>query len=104
MTYVTTITGTRKSGKTTKLIKLAEKEWYYIVCASLLRAAQVADLATQLGADMPYPITMDDYIRGRFVGNNIKGFLIDDVDDFMRCLARGVPVVAWTYTTGESDD
>jgi hypothetical protein len=97
--------GDRNSGKTRRCIERAAKTWSYIVCASHQRAHAIAKMATQLGLDIPFPITFDDFLRGRFNGTgNIKGFVIDDLHELLSSCSKGVPIdsVSWNSPTIET--
>lgn len=76
----------RREGKTTELIKLSNKEWKYIVCADRTRAEYIACQASQLGLDIPFPITYNelplDYT------NNIESVLIDDMEELLTKLIK----------------
>ncbi len=87
--------GPRQTGKTTELIKVAEKHFAYIVCADYKRARHVQGLAIEMGMDIPFPITHAEFLHGRFSRGGIKAFIVDDVECMLRELARGVPVVAY---------
>lgn len=90
------IVGERQSGRTTNLIKQAAEGWLYIVTLDCQRRRFVADHARKLGLDIPFPITFQDFLHGRFHRPGIRGFLIDDADTMLQHLAKGVPVVAVT--------
>lgn len=92
--------GPRKSGKTTELIKLAEKHDLYIVTPTRLMAHNLKDQAKDLGYLIHMPITWDDFIQKKYYGTNINGFLIDQID---LCLMQQsiVPIKAITATYSE---
>lgn len=93
----------RMSGKTTELIQRAAKDWLYIVCLNRREVERVAEEASRMGQDIPFPITFKEFVRGEFSSKHgrIKGFLIDNVDVMLAHAARGVPVVAVTMTLEE---
>lgn len=84
----------RQSGKTTDLIKLASEEWYYIICSNRQRACYIADMATKLNLDIPFPITFNELpLRSKF----IKGVLIDDFEELLHLLVGGnIPIIQMT--------
>ena len=86
--------GGRGSGKTTECIKFAAEHNAYIVCRSQGEAHRIAVAATAMGLRIPFPITYSEFVQGRFFGPNINGFVIDDVDELVRQLARDVDVIA----------
>lgn len=89
----------RQAGKTTDLIKLAAEHFAYIVCVSHEHAYQLATQARAAGLDIPFPLTFDEFIEGRFFGKGVRGFVIDDVDMLLSRMAHGVPVLAMSATT-----
>jgi hypothetical protein len=48
----------------------------------------------QMGLNIPLPITYDEFIQKRY-GRNISGFLIDNLDLFLKHLSN-VPINAVT--------
>jgi hypothetical protein len=93
----------RATGKTTKLIMEAADKRFYIVCSTLKESARIHDQAEQMGLHIPVPITYAEFINGRFRGEAISGFLIDNADFLLGILARGVPVHSMTLTMDDSD-
>ena len=92
--YPICIIGGRGTGKTEKLIELAAKDFSYIVVRNKMIARSVAKRAREMGVDIPFPLTYDEFIKGKFYGRGIRGFMIDDVDALLWYLARGVKVKA----------
>jgi hypothetical protein len=99
---VTVITLPRNKGKTTELVKLAAEKWLYIVSIDRRSVENTAKIARELGLDIPFPITFEEFMQGRFHPSGIRGFLIDDVDMLLEYQARGVPIHAVTITAGET--
>lgn len=73
----------RGAGKTTELIKLAAERFAYIVCPRHEDCRRIAEHAKTLNLDIPYPITWQEYIEGRYYRKGVREFMIDDID---RCL------------------
>lgn len=88
----------RQGGKTQELIKLAAEERLVIVCVTLEMVSVVKDRAKKMGLDIPEPLSWQQFAGGRHRGRRIKGFVIDDVDEGLRQLARTVPVEAVSLT------
>ena len=86
------IIGGRSSGKTGKLIELAEKHYCYIVVRDYPTAKRVAKRARREGRKIPFPLTYHEFIAGEFFGTGIRCFLIDDIEALLWYLARGVEV------------
>jgi hypothetical protein len=89
--------------KTERAIRLsASSPWpTYIVSATHKDAGRIFRRAVELGLEIPFPISFDEFLKGAFCGKNIKGFIVDDVDRLLRVLGRGVPIVALTVTERE---
>ena len=64
----------RGQGKTTKLVKMSNREWKYIVCKDIQRVDVIIDIANKLGLDIPYPITIRELPISQ--GSYIKSVLI----------------------------
>ncbi len=90
----TLIVGGRGSGKTTKCIQLAAENHAYIICRSYEESGRIYRYATELNLDIPFPISYDEFIRGEFCSRGIKSFIIDDVDDLVKYMARGVEIIS----------
>ena len=93
--------GERCSGKTTRLIEKSTREGSYILVANKEMARCVADQAKEMGLKIPYPVTLDEYLRGnKFQGSSIRrdGLLIDDLNMVLNQLFRGIPIHEVTLT------
>ena len=86
------IIGGRGSGKTGKLIELAEKHNCYIVVRNKITTYRVAERARRERRKIPFPLTYDEFMQGQFFFKGIKCFVIDDVEALLWYLARGVEV------------
>lgn len=89
----------RRTGKTTELIKISEKTHAYIVVATSRRQQLVADMARSMGANIPYPVTVEDYMRNQFRGTLVENILIDDADDVLRVIFSRLNIDAITMST-----
>lgn len=95
------IIGKRGYGKTTKLIRRSADENLYILVATSQRAYQVAQMATEMGLTIPFPVTVDEYFRSdKFRGSSIRrdGLLIDDADDVLQAIFYTIPIKEITIT------
>ena len=91
--YMNKILDKRQTGKTTKLIEISEKTGMYILVATRARAYCLANLAREEGKNIPYPVTVEDYIRsGGFRGSFIKSILIDDADAVLNQIFKNVDI------------
>ena len=92
--------GERCSGKTTKLIKRSAAEGSYILVATKCQAEKIAKQAREMGFDIPYPVTVEDYFKYKFRGSDItrKGILIDEVDLVLQYIFAGIPIREITLT------
>lgn len=73
--------GEKRSG-TTKLIKRSATERIHILTTTRSQAYKIAKQAREMGLNIPYPVTIEEYFKHKFRGTDIdrKGMLIDDVD------------------------
>lgn len=87
-------------GKTTKLILIAHAlPGTYVVVPERRDATRLFHYAIKMGTPIPFPITYEDYLFGRFSTRGIQGFVFDDVDRFLAQASRGVNMVAASWTT-----
>ena len=84
----------RQMGKTTELIRISAETFAYIVVPTRKDAGTVSEMAKDMGLDIPFPLTYDEFIRGQYYGKNIKGFLIDNADMLLQYMAKGVAIKA----------
>ena len=99
MTKVTI--GKRGTGKTTKLIQRSAREGVYILTSTVFRAQAIWDTAREMGLNIPYPVTLHEYLHSnKFRSSTIprKGILIDDVDAVVGALFAGIPIHEVTMT------
>ena len=95
------IIGQRCSGKTTRLIRKSAKKLIPILTSTRTRVDAIWGEAQKMGLDIPFPITLDEYLHSaRFRGSDIQrtGLLIDDVDDVIGKLFAGIPIHEVTMT------
>lgn len=93
----------RGKGKTTELIKLSAKTNTYILVANMKRQKEVARLADSMNMIIPYPVTLEDYMRTQFRGSFINHILIDDADDILQRFFNTVVIDAITITEVNAD-
>lgn len=93
----------RGKGKTTELIKLSAKTNTYILVANKKRRKQLMELAYSMNVIIPYPVTIDDYMRTQFRGSFIKNILIDDAEDVLQSIFYTVVIDAITITEVNTD-
>ena len=93
----------RGNGKTTELIKRSAATQTYILTVNKQRAHAVFWQAREMGLDIPYPVTIDEYFSTHgFTGSFIKSIYIDDADDVLKHIFCRVNVEAITIT-GETE-
>lgn len=93
----------RRTGKTTELIKISEKTHAYILVATIQRQKLVAYMAQSMGAKIPYPVTVEEYMRNQFRGTLIENILIDDADDVLRVIFSrlNIDAITMSYMNGK---
>lgn len=86
----------RQSGKTTRILRMAEQEHAYIVCFNHEEAQRLWRIAREQKIRIPQPITWDEFRNGRYRGLGIKGFMIDNLDHCIQSMTT-VEVKAATF-------
>jgi hypothetical protein len=85
----------RGKGKTSTLIEMSAKTGYYMIVRTHTEANRVQESAKRLGFDIPLPITYWDFIKKNYYGSGIKGFLLDNLDEFLSYMTDK-PILAVT--------
>jgi len=73
-----------KSGKTLALIHKSASEGGYIVCMNMAEARRVHEEARRRGVDIPFPLTFDEFVFGRYHAKGIKRLYIDNLDQCLQ--------------------
>lgn len=90
----------RGKGKTTELVKISAKTQTYILTATKQNVKYICQIADDLGLNIPYPITVSEYLNGKLKGSSI---LIDDADRVLQSIFNTVQIDAITLTKGDID-
>ena len=89
----------RRNGKTAELIKRSAETRTYILTTTELRARNIFAQACNMGLDIPFPLTINDYFSSHgFAGSYIKSVYIDDADEVLKHTFNGVKIEAVTMT------
>lgn len=88
----------RRQGKTTELIKRSAETRTYILVANRQRVEQVFNQAQSMGLNIPYPVTVEEYMRSGFRGSFINSILIDDADDVLSQVFSNVRIETLTMS------
>lgn len=88
----------RGKGKTIDLITLAGNTNKLIVCSTQKEADRIHRVARKLGMRIHVPITYTEFLRGDFYIPGMQSFLIDNVEELLQKIGRGVPIEAITIT------
>ena len=90
----------RRFGKTTELIKKAAETKGYIVCINLNECSRVFAVSKEMGLDINFPISFDEFLSKKYHGQGIKNFLIDNADMLLQELSS-VPIscISMTYSS-----
>lgn len=70
----------RRSGKTTKAILKSAKTKAKIVVFSREEAQRVFNVATGMELDIPFPVTIDEFLNKPFVRHHHAGLILDNVE------------------------
>jgi hypothetical protein len=92
----------RLGGKTTELIRLADKHNGYIICRDRNEAGRVANAASDMGHVINFPITFDEFQRTKYYAIGIRKIFIDNADLLIQSMTS-VPIAAITVTGGAGD-
>ena len=84
-------------GKTTELIKLAHNSGGYIVCLSQDECTRVFHYAKEIGYDIKFPISFNEFLNKQYHHCGIREFYIDNVDELIRRLSPTVKIGAITF-------
>ena len=88
----------RRQGKTTELIRHSAETRTYILVANRQRVEQVFKQAQSMGFNIPYPVTVEEYMRSGFRGSFINSILIDDADDVLSQVFSNVRIETITLS------
>ena len=86
----------RNEGKTLELIKIAAEQGLYIIVRNQEMAYYTKELAEKKGFQILFPITYSEFDRKAYYGKNIKGFLFDDLDNYIQMRSPNVRIFAFT--------
>lgn len=90
------IAGPRGSGRTDALIRLAAKEFAYIIVKDHQEAAMIQRRARIMNVDIPFSLTYEEFISLKYNPSGIRAFMVDNVERLLEYIARGVIVSAIT--------
>lgn len=92
----------RQTGKTTDLLKLAEKNFSYIVCPTILEANSLYAYACDQKINIPQPISWYEFLEKKYYQHGIKGgFMIDNLD---MCIQSMSPVEIKAVTLNKDSE
>ena len=87
------------SGKTYKLVMMSAEKNATIVARSQSHISYIKRVANSQGVKIPEPVSFMEFLhREQFLGTGVTSFIIDDAEDFIRYVSRGVPVAAISLT------
>lgn len=90
----------RAGGKTTEMInEAAAHPGTYIVTCNRDEVSRVFEEARKMGKSIAFPLTYDEFLGRRFHGPGIGGFVIDNVDQLLRHMCCGIPLLAASFDT-----
>lgn len=89
------ILGTRRQGKTKRLIELCHENGYsIIVCPNRAMCRITFDMAQDMGKPIPMPITFEEFINRRFFERHIEKFYIDELQLCLDTIPCHIPIEA----------
>jgi len=100
MAEIVCFQGDRITGKTTKLIELADRYFSYMVVENVQTVQWIERKAREEGKKIPQPLTYYEFSTGKFYGAGIKGgFVIDNIERLLCYMAKGVRIRAFSLDT-----
>ena len=98
------LVGKRQHAKTTHLIRRSADEWIYILTSNHTRASEIFNMAKNMNLDIPYPVTLDEYLNFGFKGSSITrdGILIDDADQILQMIFARLPIRCITISDSDN--
>ena len=91
------ISGERRSGKTTRILKLASKNQSTIVTWNSRHASQLFETAKSMGLAIPKPITFEKFLN-RANHQGVKSFCFEELGQLLCSMTR-CPIIASTWDT-----
>lgn len=76
----------RQEGKTIEAIKMSAETGSYIVCYSQRECSRVFQVAQEMGLNILFPISFDEFLSKKYYSRHIKGFIIDNADMLLQHL------------------
>ena len=76
----------RGSGKTTRLLSIADYMRAPIICPTESHRRHIHSECKRWGFSVPAVYTAADIADGRLIGTSRSDYLVDDADDVLRCL------------------
>jgi hypothetical protein len=101
------IFGERQAGKTEQLIRMAaEDNDIYLVVSSNYEASRVFQRAKEMGLDIRFPMSYDEFLDGRTsYGKGMKyKVMIDNLDLLIKHISKGIPVEGFSLNIEFSED
>ena len=92
----------RRTGKTRQLMELANASGAQIVCRSESACNDIDSEATVLGLKILKPITYTQLINNALYGKAIEKVIFDDVDWFLKSVAKNHMVEAIAINNSEA--
>lgn len=74
------------------MIKKCAEKGGYIVCLDENRANMIAEMARNMNAKIPFPLTFHELITNRYYARGIRKVYIYNADELIRSIAVGVEV------------
>lgn len=81
----------RRAGKTTDIIKACKEYGGYIVCRNHEECYRVAKVAQEIGVNIPFPMSYDEFLNGLYYIPGTKCLHIDDIDMLLQQISK-VPI------------
>ena len=89
----------RRTGKTTKLIKISAETGYYIVTKNTVTAKLIFKQSQQMKLKIPFPLTFREFTEDQYYPLGVKGLLVDNMELLLNDISQGL--IKYCTTTAE---
>jgi hypothetical protein len=97
--------GERGSGKTVAAIQRAYETGAYIITFNHDESCRIMTVATELGFNIRYPVTITEFLNGGMRGSRVRNVILDNADMVLKQIFQGFDIELMTMTMeGDSEN
>lgn len=94
----------RRSGKTTRVIKIASETGAYILTINRTEASRIVKMAEELGLQIRNPVSLEEMISSGMHTGFVKNLVIDNVDMILQRLFARNKIIYATWSSTKPED